>query len=236
MRGGGVDYSQIDSNTEDFVILRHDVEFSPFRAYSLAKFEHEQGVTSTFFFQLSNHAYNILSKRNIDRVKAIHDMGHKVGLHFHLNGSDDLEEIRSRIIYECGVLSHVLNFKIDRFSFHRPSRLVLENIIEIPGIINAYDPLYFSYIPDNEQPRQPEVKYIADSRNEWSYIAPSEYPDEEFFASHRKIQMLCHPYSWTETGYPVLDNLKSLIAENRREFIETLDSETKYVRNYINAL
>ncbi|MBR0034119.1 MAG: hypothetical protein IJP54_00425, partial [Synergistaceae bacterium] len=230
------DYADVSSETQSFIIIRHDVEFSPKRAHDLAELEHNEGITSTYFFQISNHSYNILSRRNIDRILAIHEMGHRIGLHFHLNGSDNLQEIRSRIIYECGVMSQVLNIKIDRFSFHRPSRLVLENVIDIPGLINAYNPLYFSYIPEPSQESLPEVKYIADSRSEWSYTAPYIFPDDEFFRTYRKVQMLCHPYTWTPEGLPVLENLRLLIAENRKEFIETLDSETKYVRNYLNAL
>lgn len=80
------------------------------------------------------------------------------------------------------------------------------------------------------------VKYIADSKNKWQYTAPYPYPNEAFFESYDRIQILCHPYSWTETGHDMLANLHSLIDENRTGFIETLNSETKYVKDYLPAL
>lgn len=203
----------------------------------MARIESVEGICSTFFFQISNNAYNILSGKNIERIREIEKMGHHIGLHFHLQGSNDLDEIRSRIQCECRMMSHVLGMEIDRFSFHRPSDLVLKNSIDIPDLINAYNPMYFTYTKDiRNVDFQKSVKYIADSRNEWSYISPWDSPCAEFFESYPKIQMLCHPYSWTKKGYTTLDNLRSLVYENRMEFIDTLDSETKYVKEYVDEL
>lgn len=181
-----------------------------------------------------------MAKKNIMIIKDILNMGHKLGLHFHLNGSDDIDEIKNRIKYEIDIMSHVLNTKIDRFSFHRPPSFVLENNIEIPGIINAYNPMYFTFVKNSENlaniDYKNNIKYIADSRNEWSYIDPYEYPNEDFFKTYPKIQILCHPYSWTSEGYQTLDNLKSLIKENKQEFLDILNTETKYVKEYMDEL
>ena len=235
--GGVKDYSEITSKDEKFIILRHDVEFSPKRAYDLAVVESKYSIFSTFFFQISNNAYNILSEKNKERIKEIMSMGHKVGLHFHRQGSNDLEEIKQRIQYESDVMSYILHTKIDRFSFHRPSQLVLENEIRIPGMINAYAPLYFTFTKgQTDVDFTKGVKYIADSRNQWSYLAPYTSPSPDFFEIYPKVQILCHPYSWTEKGYETLYNLKSLIEENKEEFVDTLNSETVYVKEYINEL
>ena len=189
------------------------------------------------FFQISNNTYNMLSKRNIDLVKEINNMGHHVGLHFHLNGMTDLAQISAQIEYEAEILSQYLGFSIDRFTFHRPTSQVLENNVEIAGLINAYVPEFFTYFNgDSDIPERPTIKYIADSKNCWQYVAPYQYPNEEFFMEYKKVQVLCHPYSWTQTGYEILENLRSLISEKRVEFIQTLDSETKYVKAYINEL
>lgn len=231
------DYSEISLSTEKFIILRHDVEFSPRRALVLAEAEQKKNVTSTFFFQVSNNAYNTLSDVNLERIRQIHHMGHHIGLHFHLQKSNDLEEIRQRIIFESALLSRYTGIAIDRFSFHRPSELVLKSRIQIPGLINAYDPLYFVY---SEKPEvidfSKRVKYIADSRNEWSYISPWDAPCHEFFETFPKIQILCHPYSWGAETAKVADNLRNCVEENRREFIDTMCRETKYVKEYANEL
>jgi len=232
------DYKDVIKNPDEpFILLRHDVEFSVKRAFDLAVVENEQDVVSTYFFQVTNNAYNILSGVNINYLKEILSLGHHVGLHFHLQGSSCADEIRERIIFECKLLSNALGIEIDRFSFHRPSAFVLENQIEIPGIINAYNPMFFTYTKELESVDfSKSVKYIADSRNEWSYTSPWNEPCEELFASYPKVQMLCHPYSWSEKGATTLDNLKNLINENRTEFIDTLNNETKYVKEYLHEL
>jgi len=213
------------------------VEFSPERAYALAKFENEMNITSSYFFQITNNAYNTLSKRNIDLLREIADMGHHLGLHFHLNGMTDMQQISAHIKYEAVLLSNYLDIQIDRFSFHRPPPIVLENNIQIDGLINAYAPEFFTYYSENGMPpHHLDVKYIADSKNSWQYTAPYPYPNEDFFLKYNKIQILCHPYTWTQTGYDTLLNLRSLIDEKRQEFIQTLNSETKYVKEYLDEL
>ncbi len=232
------DYSDVLSkNLKEFILLRHDVEFSPERAYNLAKLENSLGIVSTYFFQVTNNAYNILSAHNLDMLRQISQMGHHVGLHFHLNGMTDLNQISEQIKYEAKLLSRYLGFEIDRFSFHRPSALVLENNLKIDGLINAYAPEFFTYYREDEKtPPQLNVKYIADSKNTWQYTNPYPYPTEAFFEEYKQIQILCHPYTWTQTGYETLENLRTLIGEKREEFIQTLNNETKYVKEYINEL
>ena len=43
---------------EEFVIMRHDVEFSLDRAYQLSLVETEEEFHSTFFVQFTNNSYN----------------------------------------------------------------------------------------------------------------------------------------------------------------------------------
>ena len=76
-----LDFADVNGNTSEFCVIRHDIEFSIERAYQLACVENELGVKSTYTVQLRNNTYNALSEKNIDLVKRIHDMGHKIGLH-----------------------------------------------------------------------------------------------------------------------------------------------------------
>lgn len=236
--GSLCDYSDVQADAErPFIILRHDVEFSPRRALELATLEHAQGVASTYFFQLTNNAYNALSGVNVRRILRIRELGHRIGLHFHLQNMIDIDEIARRVAYECRLLSDALGFAVDRFSYHRPSPLVLEHPLRLPGIISAYDPLYFTFYKDmRDADSSASIKYIADSRNAWSYTEPYDAPCDALFHTYPRIQMLCHPYSWTADGHTTLPNLQSLIAENRSEFIDTMNAETKYVKEYLHAL
>ena len=41
-----------------------------------------------------------------------------------------------------------------------------------------------------------------------------------------------HPDEWTEKGLDIYENFKSLVEENKVEFLQTLDSETKTFKEF----
>lgn len=123
---------------DQFIIMRHDVEYSVERAYALAKVESSMDFTSTFFFQWTNNSYNLLSRKNRDLICDMHERGQNIGLHFALNGITDMQEVRKQIVKEMHMLSEMLGFEISEFSVHRPSPSILAENIKLPGIINAY--------------------------------------------------------------------------------------------------
>lgn len=215
-----------------FIIMRHDVEFSVERAYNLACLENENHFNSTYFFQISNNSYNLLSKKNIDMVKAIHDMGHEVGLHFHLNGLEKKEDIVSEIKNEMMIVNTKFDFKVDSFSLHRPNPMVLGYNIKIPGLINAYQDDFFSFV-QNMQIDIPEIKYLSDARHRWNY---NLFPDEVTLSSNDKIQILSHPYSWTQEGYDNVNNFRTLFAEKKQEILDTFDNECMHFKEIKNEL
>ena len=63
---------------ERFILMRHDVEYSVERAYELARVENSMDFTSTYFFQWTNNTYNILSRKNMDLIKDMHERGHQI--------------------------------------------------------------------------------------------------------------------------------------------------------------
>ncbi len=235
--GAVCDYADVLKNApEQYVIIRHDVEFSPLRAWKLGMIEAEEGISSSFFFQLTNNAYNAFSALNIGRMRQLTALGHHVGLHFHLQGRSDLNAIVERIQYEADLLSHELGTAIDRFSFHRPTAQVLAANLDIPGLINAYAPQFFTYLPALSDSTPVSVKYVADSRNEWSYCAPWPWPNASFFSENKRVQILCHPYSWSDEGPDILNNLLNVLSEGRSELLDTMTDETKYVKEYRHEL
>ena len=207
-----------------FVIMRHDVEFSVDRAYALSELELSHGFTSTFFFQWTNNAYNILSRKNRDMILKMHERGQKIGLHYAVNGLTDMEQIRRQILLEIRVLNEMMGFPIDEFSIHRPSGSILKENIKLPAVRNAYQDDFFTYA-ETITPETPlKVKYISDAQHRWNY----GMPDRETIERYDKVQILTHPYSWTETGYDNLHNFRTLIEERREELIETINGECKH--------
>lgn len=221
--GRGANFKQARGK-DQYIIMRHDVEFSVDRAYQLSKLELSMDFTSTYFFQWTNNSYNILSKRNMDMIKYMHERGHEIGLHFALNGLTDMELVRKKIIQEIDMLSGMLGFEITEFSVHRPSTDILRENIKLPGIINAYQDEYFTFAEKVTPETKLEVKYISDAQHRWNYGTP----DRETLLGHDKVQILTHPYSWTKLGYDNLENFRTLIQERNNELLDTIDNECKH--------
>lgn len=208
---------------DQFIIMRHDVEFSVDRAFALSKLELSMDFTSTYFFQWTNNSYNILSRRNQEMIKKIREMGHHVGLHFALNGLTDMEEVRRQIRKEIRILSEMFGFPITQFSIHRPSKEVLRENIKLPGVLNAYQDDFFTFAEEVDGSTELKVKYMSDANHIWRY----GYPDRENVLGHDKVQILTHPFAWTEKGYDNRDNYATLVREKYAEMIDSIDRECK---------
>ncbi len=214
--------------SDKFILMRHDVEYSVERAYELAKVESSMDFTSTFFFQWTNNSYNILSRKNKDLIKDMHERGHTIGLHFALNGMTDMEQIRKQIVKEIDILNSMFEFKMDTFSIHRPSKDVLRENIKLPGIINAYQDEFFTFAENVTENTPVSVKYLSDANHIWRY----GYPDEKNILENDKVQILTHPFAWCKKGYDNFENYKSLIKEKYVELVNSVDNECKDFGEY----
>ena len=65
--------------------------------------------------------------------------------------------------------------------------------------------------------------YLPDSNHHWRFGHPLDLD----FKKYRKIQINCHPFSWTIQGYDNLNNFKTLIDEKNIESIYSINDETK---------
>lgn len=208
---------------EEFVIMRHDVEYSVERAYALSLVESEMDFTSTWFFQWTNNSYNILSRRHQDMILDMKERGHHIGLHFALNGLTDMQQVRRQIVKEMRILSDMFGFEISQFSVHRPISQVLAANIKLPNIINAYQDEFFTFAPDVNNDTVLEVKYMSDANHIWRY----GYPDRENILQHKKVQILTHPFAWSEKGNDNRNNYAALIQEKYAEMIDSINDECK---------
>jgi len=213
---------------DKFVLMRHDVEYSVERAYQLSKVEESMDFTSTFFFQWTNNNYNILSRRNMDMIKDMHERGQTIGLHFALNGLTDMDVIKKQIVKEINMFSEMAGFTIDIFSFHRPSKDVLRENIKLPGIINAYQDDFFTFAEEVTPDTKVNVKYMSDANHIWRY----GYPDEANITGYDKVQVLVHPFAWHKNGYDNFDNYVALVEEKYETMIESIDAECKDFGEY----
>jgi hypothetical protein len=224
-----VDFAKIKPTDNQFFILRHDVEFSVEKAYELALIEQDSlGIRSSYFFQIRNYAYNPLAFKNSVLIEKMHAMGHKIGLHVNMSGLTPKADINAFIRNEVSLLEKGLGFPVDRFSFHRPTHALLAANIQIPGLINAYDPLFFHYY-DKEPPRVLKVHYFSDSEHQWKYGDPLTVLN----ARVQKIQLLTHPYSWSEVGFENVENFKAII---KLKEVAALQAMREECRNFPDEL
>ena len=216
-----LDYADINSSTEEYCIIRHDIEFSIERALSLATLEFKLGVKTSYFVQLNNNTYNTLSKQSKSMLTEILSMGHSIGLHYQPS-SEDFDEIESELRNSLVILENHLGVKIDRFSFHRPNLYpnLIKNTLKLDGLINVYDDLFFTF-SDNLPSSNLKIKYLSDSNHKWKY----GYPLEEVKKGCRKIQILAHPFSWSINGGNNLENYISLIDQKKFELLESMNLE-----------
>ena len=168
---------------EPFVIMRHDVEFSVDDALRLARLDHQAGVRSSFFLQLGSD-YNIFEPEAAAQVQEILDLGHDIGLHYDINlleqSSTDPAALARRMI---DLMESFWSTRTVAVSPHMPMRSGRR--LEIPGVVDAYDPLFFT-----------KLKYISDSTQVWREGVVTSLLDR-----HERIQLLTHEYYWSEEGH-----------------------------------
>lgn len=222
--GKYMDYTQVEKDTSEFVLMRHDIEFSIERAFAMAELEAENGICSTYLVQITNNAYNAFSQKNLMLLEQMCDMGHHVGLHFHMGGLTELSQIMEEIPKQAEILSKMLRRPVDRFSFHRPQVEVLRANLQISGLVNLYDKRFFTFSENADKEENLDVKYISDSRHQWNF----GMPNCETLHRYKKVHLLVHPYSWTSQGMPNVDNFYSLVQEKQDILFQTLNSECKH--------
>lgn len=176
------DYSCWDEY-EKCAILRHDVDFDMYQALSMAKVECKQEVKSTYFVLLTSDFYNIHSATNRRLLNEIRGMGHTIGLHFdetaYPEDAGNVEKVVQDIKKELLTLSDVLGVPVEVFSYHRPTKAILDADIRIQGAVNSYGELFFR-----------RFKYLSDSRMHWrepagDIICEGIYPH---------LHILTHPF------------------------------------------
>ena len=215
-----VDYKDVKDNTKKFCVLRHDIEFSIDRAYKLAKIEKELGVVSTYTVQVRNNTYNALSEKNIDLISKIRELGHHIGLHQNPPSSMKLDTLKDYIMRDITILEDCYGFEIDRFAFHRPKKEYLNCYVELDNRINCYDKKFFHFFED--KPESLEILYLADSNHKWKYGYPLDFD----FSKINKLQLLTHPFSWSDSGGDNYGNFVTLIRERNDELVNSMNTET----------
>lgn len=194
------------------IIWRHDVEFSVEIAYEMAKIEAEEGVKTTYFFQLHCPCYNLFSIRTSTLLKKIKNLGHHVGLHFdsHYFNIQSEEELNKYIELDKNYMNAVLGLDIDTYSFHNTNPFILScKEYKYGGLINVYS----SYFKEH-------YDYCADSTGIWRY---ERLEDKLKDITIRHLQVLVHDGMWSEKVLSPRKRLIKVYHDYADELIKTYD-------------
>ncbi|MBS5386571.1 MAG: hypothetical protein KHY31_04250 [Clostridiales bacterium] len=206
---------------DKFVILRHDVDFDLKKAAKFAKLEMEMGVKSVYFILISSDFYNVLSSYNYNCIGEIISYGHEIGLHFDETkyAGMDMKQIKVAIYEEVKLLEAMIGQRIETVSMHRPSKEMLESDLELDYVINTYGKAFFK-----------DIKYISDARMNWREDVIQILTREE----NKKIQLLTHPFWYSEEERTITDNLKKFVLRASEERYKELDGNLRDLESILS--
>jgi len=174
-------FSEIASEDEKQIFLRHDIDIDLGSALEIAKIEFELGIKSTFFLMLRSPIYNLFSRENNTLAKEIIGLGHEIGLHYDEGYYPFKLDLNTLVENEVSILETALNTKISSVSFHQPSERVLQNKVKLNNFINTYD-----------KEDMKGIEYLSDSNMNFRKDPIELINSGEF----NKIQILTHPIWW----------------------------------------
>jgi hypothetical protein len=207
-------------------LWRHDVDLSPQRGLALAKIEADSSINSTFFVHFHSDYYNLLEGEVVQLVKAIHTLGHDIGLHFDLafyqgsiQSSADLEPL---LIFEKNILEKTLGINVQSFSFHNPIAHPDIRIGDemLGGMVNAYS----DFIKE-------KFSYCSDSFCYWRYKRLLDVLENE---DNQYLQILTHPECWSKQALsPYKRILRAINGRRDKTISKYLSRSQKFGRKII---
>jgi hypothetical protein len=172
---------------EQFVLWRHDVDFSPQGAARMARIEAEEGVRATYLLHLHSDFYNLLEADVGARIAEIIDCGHAIGLHFdsHYYGVGSEEQLEDLLAFERGILEKLFGVPVEVFSFHVSTPFTMRcDAWSYGGMVHVHA-AYF----------QESVGYCSDSNGYWRHRRLEEVLTS---GTDERLQVLTHPEWWTD--------------------------------------
>lgn len=182
------------------VLWRHDIDISPQRALALARIEHEEQVTATYFVLLHSEFYNALEAGVVEILRRIAAFGHAVGLHFDPTFYRGVEDHEPALRAEREILERTVGATIEAFSWHNPSTGNWAEQIQAPeiaGMVNAYS-----------ADLRARFSYISDSHGVWRF---RRLHDVLAAAEDERLHVLTHPEWWVPAAMAPRDRISRAI-------------------------
>jgi Txe/YoeB family toxin of Txe-Axe toxin-antitoxin module len=201
-------FDEVDNIQEKQIIWRHDVEFSIQNAVRMAKIEHENGIKTTFFFQIHGDFYNLLEKTTSEALFLIKSLGHEIGLHFdaHYWNIENEKDLNKYLEIDKKTFEKYFQLEIKTFSFHNTNPFTLSCEKEkYIGMQNVYSKRIKS-----------KYGYCSDSTGFWRYEILEDRLKE---AKDSVLQILIHDGMWQDEVLPP-----------RRRIYKVIDDHAKFMK------
>ena len=199
----------------NFVIMRHDVEFSIPAALRMAEIEAEYGVSATYFL-LQTSDYNCFEEEEAVMIRRILELGHDIGLHYDAALFERLNLDPERTAKaQLDLFEAFFKTRIHAMSSHMPMRS--GKTFSLPGVIDTYDPMFLT-----------EMKYLSDSTQAWR-----EGVVTNVLEKYNHIHLLTHEYIWHPGGW---DWLALLFVEVQEKFQRAWKRAEGFINMYREGL
>ena len=98
----------------NFIVLRHDVDRSPKKAYMMAKIEQKYGLKATYYFRTINQ--KLFDKEIITRIKKL---GHEIGYHYEVLSTSKGDFKRAHYFFDNSIKEFKnIGIKVKTATFH----------------------------------------------------------------------------------------------------------------------
>ena len=174
-----------DGFPEDtFFILRHDIDYSPAAALTMAKQESQRGVRATYFLLPNSLYYNLLDPAHAELPRRLVELGHDIGLHYDVNLFHRFPstEWDGLVAAQISLLETLAGIRVRTIAMHQPGLNTFDPLRSTPEFVNAYDARFFRDMP-----------YFSDSCRAWRDAAWSAL---ESPALPKRFQLALHPINW----------------------------------------
>lgn len=199
-----------------FLLIRHDVDITPWSALRMAELERSLDVRTTYYYRLHAPFYNLMDGAALDSVRAVAAMGHEVGLHYEPGfflerGMDPVLGTRRDLV----TFEELVGFRTHSIAQHQPAAgPVLADISEHHPC--AYQPALVRDIP-----------YFGDSGFHWREGCVCTKFDR------RQLHTLIHPHSWVRDGRPWQDVLRAHADDLAGRLRGEMEAYVRHVEEYL---
>ncbi|MCF8299234.1 MAG: hypothetical protein K9J13_16925 [Saprospiraceae bacterium] len=201
---------------DNFILWRHDVDYSLENALIFSKIEKKFYISATYFIHLHNEHYNFIELEYSDIIKEILSMDHALGLHFdvHYYNIKTEKELLYYLLKEKEVLEFFFNKEVKVFSFHNTNPFILSHMKDkYAGMINVYSNLF-----------QKKIKYCSDSNGYWRFERLQDVLDSK---KYPQLQVLTHPVLWHNEPIPPRRRIFKCIDDNASRLKDLYDNHLK---------